>query len=42
MAAAPKPDLAIKAEADRRLFKAVGAFLTEHRLEPSPANYRLA
>ena len=42
MAAAPKSELAIKAEADRRLFKAVGAFLTEHRLEPSPANYCLA
>jgi diguanylate cyclase len=42
MAAAPKSEFANKAEADGRLFKAVGAFLAEHRLEPSPANYRLA
>lgn len=42
MAAAPKLEPANKAEANRRLFNAVGAFLTEHRLEPSPANYRLA
>lgn len=30
-----------KAEADRRLYNAVGTFLAQHRLEPSPANYLL-
>jgi diguanylate cyclase len=28
--------------ADQRLFKAVGAFLSENRLEPTPSNYLLA
>jgi diguanylate cyclase len=31
-----------KRNADRRLFDAVGAFLSEHMLEPSPGNYLLA
>jgi len=42
MALARKLDSATKVESDRRLFNAVGAFLAEHRLEPSPANYLLA
>jgi diguanylate cyclase len=42
MAAAPEADPRRKDEADRRLFAAVGAFLFEHRLEPTPANYLLA
>ena len=42
MALAHKFETAAKADADRRLFKAVGAFLSEHRLEPNPANYHLA
>jgi diguanylate cyclase len=31
-----------KEQSDRRLFNAVGAFLFEHKLEPTPANYMLA
>jgi diguanylate cyclase len=31
-----------KEQLDRLLFDAVGAFLAEHRLEPSPSNYLLA
>lgn len=31
-----------KEQSDRRLFNAVGAFLSEHKLEPTPANYMLA
>jgi diguanylate cyclase len=42
MALARKIEPAAKADADRRLFNAVGAFLAEHRLQPSPANYLLA
>lgn len=42
MGVARKLEPAAKADADRRLLKAVGAFLSEHRLEPSPANYLLA
>ena len=31
-----------KEDAERRIFNAVGRFLFDHRLEPSPANYLLA
>ncbi|QPQ55326.1 GGDEF domain-containing protein [Allosphingosinicella flava] len=31
-----------KSVTDRRVFDAVGAFLTKHRLDPSPGNYLLA
>jgi diguanylate cyclase len=42
MALAQKLEPRPKDQSDRRLFNAVGAFLFEHRLEPTPTNYLLA
>lgn len=42
MALAEKIDSCPKEQSDRRLFSAIGSFLFQHRLEPSPANYLLA
>jgi diguanylate cyclase len=42
MAVERKLEPVAKAEANRGVFSAVGSFLSQHRLEPSPANYLLA